>query len=217
MRKLHLLAAASALAVGLSTQSASALEFDFTNNTPWASANGLPSFSAQGLDITASGGTLTFNAGDNAGCMDANTNLLVGLTCDGDGLGINDDEVDSDPELLTIIFSFASIQDLVNVELLDLFKDEGVPTGDETAEISVNGAGFTSFSAVQNPGENGGYLSTGLTFANLQSLAFRGSNDPFSDFSVARITTEAPEPATVALLGAGLIGAGFLARRRRVL
>ncbi|MCB1872554.1 MAG: PEP-CTERM sorting domain-containing protein, partial [Gammaproteobacteria bacterium] len=35
------------------------------------------------------------------------------------------------------------------------------------------------------------------------------------DLSIRNITTQVPEPATIALLGAGLVGAGFAGRRRK--
>ncbi len=94
--------------------------------------------------LTASTGKLTLNAGNNGGCIDGQP--ANGLTCDGDGIGINSDEI-TQGVAQQITRSFAEAVDISNILLLDLFTKE---SGEEldgtirTGEIAlINGDEFS--------------------------------------------------------------------------
>lgn len=201
------------LATGLAGTSAHAVTIDFTDATEWAGIGGL-SFDALGLrveSVGAAGGSLTFNAipAMDFGCSGH------GLACDGDGIGIADDEVTGNAqELLRITFLNGPV-DILGVDVLDLFQEEGPDSMDESVELSIDGTTYTPFFA--DAAFSDGYLSTGFTATGVTELYLKGSNDAVSDVALARLeyAQPIPEPATVSLLLAGLVGLGASRRRRR--
>jgi hypothetical protein len=215
---------------------------DFTDADAWEDAEGLDGFTSlttyDGLKITvtsnAPGFLLTFNADDAHGsCAGAS-----GLACDGDGLGVSDDEVTYDPdglgvdgtERLYVYFSDAVTGLPVEVTItgigfLDLFGQNAL-TGDTSAEtamwtylpVFVDG----SLTGTETNGTLG-YKTIAQNQAGVNSLFFY-SVDPAaenSDFALASLSFRreqpldpVPEPATLMLTAAGL-AAAFRARRRR--
>lgn len=132
MKRLFATAAVTAgLALGGSVANAAVVEIDFTDLGIFGGANGSTAFgpvTVGGIDVSLSstGGNMTTNAGDKAGCVDGNTDLSHDLTCDGDGIGIVDDEVSYDQELLTVTLDAGSVTFVVeSIEFLDLFSPEG--------------------------------------------------------------------------------------------
>jgi hypothetical protein len=187
-----------------------AVTIDFTKATPWSGVSG-SSFEALGIRIEsvgAGGGSLTFNPiPPDFGCPGG-----FGLACDGDGIGISDDEATGIPagrELLRVTFLSGPV-DILGVDVLDLFLDEG-PGIDESVELSTDA---TTWSRYYSAGLPGGYVSTGFTASSTSVLYLRGFDDKVSDGALARITY-VPEPATLSLLGIGVIGLAVIARRRR--
>lgn len=162
----------------------------------------------------------------------------LGLTCESDGIGIFDDEVSfgegKKEDVERLLVRFSRPVDIVSVILLDLFA-QGSPTDDpsELAQFQVNGdggagGGFTG-TATDRTGffvgtaANADPISDPNAFIGVQQIelftdTFR-LGDPEnanSDFALAAInTTSVPEPGILGLIGAGLLGLGFAARRRR--
>jgi hypothetical protein len=215
-----------AVAFGLmlgSVRPAHAGLIDFTNSSIWGGAAGQASFTSltlfDGVQVTveAFNGLLTFNSGDvNAGCAGT-----TGLACQGDGLGITDDEVTSGTEWLRV--SFSSPVAISGLAFLDLF---GYPnqSGDVAAEIArwyvYNPAQSLSQSATGTDTTTTlGYLPIVTNYSNVTQLRFYATEPTNSDFALASINvsrTAVPEPATLFLSGIGFVAlATFRSRRRR--
>ncbi len=167
------------------------------------------------LTLTANNGLLTFNRNDSGGCKDGQpTN---GLTCDGDGIGINNDEI-SQGGSQQITFTFDKAVNITNIFLLDLFSGErgydvnGDPTVGEIAVID----------GIQYFGPNllaGGYYATGFSKQAITSIIFSGNLDSFSDYALAAIDVEispVPVPGAAILFGSALLGFFGFKRRRAV-
>ena len=124
--KLNILAASIGLSA-LVAGPAQALLIDFTDLSVWAGADGVAAFGpiavGGGLTVTLSsaGGNMTTNSsvGEAAGCSGSPGSPP--LTCDGDGIGISDDEVSNvvTGEILTVTFNFAA--NVTELLFLDLF------------------------------------------------------------------------------------------------
>jgi len=181
---------------------------DFTSSD-WSGVgqNVTNEFTLGDIKLSSSGGNLTFNDSDSAGCSAAAGG--TGLACIGDGIGISNDEItQGGTQILTISFLGGPV-DILDVHLLDLFASEG------SGEIAIIN-GTSSAAALAGPANNvGGYWETGLGFAGVTSIALSGNNDGFSDYSLARIAYKVPEPTVIALFGVGLLGLGFARRRMR--
>ena len=194
------------LAALLFSASSHATLIDFTDSSWQTAINTGSSNTATIGDITltANIGNLTFNAGDNGGCLAGQpTN---GLTCDGDGIGIYNDEItEGGNQIITV--DFAQAVNISNIFLLDLFASE------QTGEIAI-------INGEQYSGDNllaGGFYATGFTGQGITQLIFSGNYDLFSDYAVAGIEVAAvPLPGAVVLFGTALLGFfGVNAGRKR--
>ena len=163
------------------------------------------------ITLTADNGSLTFNRKDSGGCKAGQpTN---GLTCDGDGIGVNNDEItQGGSQQITLTFDKAvNITDII---LLDLFSAErgyDVNGDATTGEIAI-------IEGIQYFGPNllaGGYYATGFSGQAITSIVFSGNLDSFSDYALAAIEVSAvPIPGAAILFGSALLGFFGFKRRR---
>ena len=216
IKRLSILLAAFTFSV-----SAQATLIDFTKSTDWASAQGQFSYSnvIDSIGVTISSGStstgqyLTFNANDNGGCVGGTAKDV--LACNGDGIGIHDDEIHQGGAQ-EVQVKFDNAVDISNIFLLDLFrKDNGIYGNNEKAVMTINGD-VTIFDALTRG--NGGFLNTGFSMLNVTEIIFSGFDDTFSDYALAGIDVElspVPVPGAAILFGSALLGFfGF--RRRRI-
>ena len=211
----------SALALVVIAPLSQAVLIDFTDDS-WEGAINTGSTSTAtigGITLTASTSYLTFNAGDMGGCLSGQ--LATGLTCNGDGIGIRDDEI-SQGGVQRIVISFLSAVDIYGVHLLDLFGSDsrGGAVG-EQAFVAAAGESVVAYTpSANNDGVAGGYWDTGFTASNVSSLMFYAADDGFSDFALARLdigpgSVVVPEPGAIALLAVGVLGLGIGRRNCR--
>lgn len=211
--------AAGLLAFAVSAQAAPQL-IDFTDGSKWSAANGLSSFTASygDLDVTASsvGGNLSFNGGsDKNGCISGLNQSIHNLVCDGDGLGIGNDEI-TEGGFQRITITFSKSVTVNDIELLDLFNNQ---SENEVALIRLNDGIFDNH--VSN-NLTGGYHRTMETGSDITMVVLKSANDNHSDYALARIsltlnsiqgfTTGVPAPSALLLMMPGL---ALIARRRR--
>jgi hypothetical protein len=240
MVKFSLAAAAAAVLVSAFVGSASAAQFElrFDNPLPGGGSNPLPSFSQGG--VTATPGCQVHNPLGGTACSVTQNAEGLGVTWSRPGFPDDtSDEIDGlfRDESLTLTFSqkvrivridFENVTDL-DLELPFPLPDihihdesallvDGVVKGFGQISLALGIAGATANCTGVDDGDSGLECEVNVSALNwwANSLTFGGTDlDTDDNFRIESIVFEAiPEPATLALFGVGLLGAG-LARRRR--
>lgn len=197
------------LAISVLPVTSQATLVDFTDIS-WQSAISGSTASLGGVSLSATDGNLTFNAGDNGGCVAGKTAGIHNLACAGDGIGVNNDEISEGlrgDQSITVTFDTAV--DINNIYLLDLFGNEssgGFINYDIGEKAVINGMTYWSFGAVDNIG---GFFTTNFSDNGITSILFEGYNDYFSDYALAAIDYDVsvvPLPGAVFLFGTALLG-----------
>lgn len=222
--------ALSSSMVAMAPSAFAAPNIDFTDADPWVGVVGQTIFTSGGVTLIGlPGSQMTFNARGGSGDpkLGMEPCRTLEYACDGDGIGIGDDELSWLPsggfsQLLEVQFDTAMT--INEISFLDLFN-EG--TGRETAYWRFNqgsDAGSAMFSLdaplanVSWPATNGFAATSGLNVGGVTSITFfvNCNTDDCSanDYSLAGISA-VPIPAAAWLFGSGLIGLAGIARRRQ--
>jgi len=221
------LATAALLAFGVfggSSASAAPIMIDFTDAS-WLAAQGQTTYSRTygSVEVTLSAtGAMTFNASE------APNAPVADLALHGDGIGIGNDEI-SWLERMDVYFS-APVT-VLGYYFLDFFAGEGPNGGGELATVVMDGISFVdeghATDGIGYYSRDVSVVTTAISF--LAGLTQGTGNFKFSDFALAGILIDdaaglisdtdpvsVPEPQTLALFAAGLLGLVFLRERRAV-
>lgn len=204
------------IAALLFSMSAQATLIDFTDKS-WQDAinSGAGTLATIGnVTLTASGGDFSFNGGysERSGCNNSAGGSL--LKCNGDGIGISDDEIrQGGNQKITVSFTDGPVN-IENIYFLDLFANDNGTDNDEIAVMSIGSNNYT-YTAVSDL--VGGFYNTGFSEQGISSIMFSGNLDGFSDYALAGIEiSPVPLPGAAILFGSALLGFFGFKRRRAV-
>lgn len=205
MSKKLLFIVATALMMALSSSSALAISLDFRDASfaAYAGTNNAV-FVEDGITITmqAINGKFSWSSSDGFGV---------------DGKGYEDDEVEH-PEAILVSFSDTVL--LTELTFYDLEQESVLfHTYNERGTYAVDGGSAVTFFA--NPGAPNGVLSLVLPSVSANSVLFTAPGLVWNsgcleahEYALGGLKADVPEPASMMLLGMGLLGMAAARRKR---
>ena len=191
---------------------AAIIDYDFRVD-PWMSnVDGQTAYYYDGLEVSTSNGVLTWNGSDG--------------TFEPDGIGIaysyEYDEIEGD-ETLTLTFdNSVYIESILLTDFFYELNNNGTGSFQEEGSYRIDGGSWVDIIApdgnLPTPETNGLYEFFPSTIGKViefQALGYSDSRLEDHEFSVAQIkVSPVPEPATMLLLGCGLIGLAGVRRKK---
>jgi len=212
-----------AAAIMAGAHGASAATIDFTDRSVWSSAAGSTQVAGAQVTLSSTRGTINFNEDFDRSRTPACQGFGGSLVCDSDGLGVNNDELTTTPNVAqTVTLNFSAPVRLIGASFLDLYI--ALDSSDfESAQVFFdNDLGtLLTFDAVEVfDGSTAGFASVMFKPTTVSSVTFRasGGNDQIgqADFALAAVeVAPVPLPAAAWMLLAGVGALASVARRTK--
>jgi hypothetical protein len=176
-----------------------------------------------GFTLTSNDGAVNFtesyDGSSGSGCQSTGV-----LQCDADGAAIEDDEITGIGDgNQTLTLTFDSVVSLSGFYFLDLYINPNESGAREQATITLDGVLFDTVDAIATVGD-GGYADLITTPIFAQTIQFSAVEDEIywddfnNDYALAGVdvsSASVPEPTSILLFGAGLVGIAGISRFKK--
>lgn len=160
------------------------------------------------LQITGGGGNVFCSQGVTAGTCATSTGLTTGTAY---GLGVADGRLDGTETLTLALLNSSYVVKLISFSLSGF-------SGTEQSTYTIDGAATTVSAPPTNVALDTFTVNGGAGTAFTNSVVWSMPAESGGNYSLGSITldvTDVPEPATMFLIGLGLLGFGLAYRRKR--